>query len=139
MHRLNFCRPILMTAAFLLLTLGPSMAALEWGLEQDIPLAAGARDFAEAPDGSRLYVLTGQGTIQVLDQNGRVEATIPGPFTADRLDVSRDGSKLYLGGEGQNKLQVISLADRFEIDVTGSPFKGDAAAAVAVVVFSDFQ
>ena len=139
MHKLNVCKAMVLVVAFLLLLAGPSVAAFEWWMNQSIPLAADARDFTEAPDGSRLYVLTGQGTIQVLDQNGQVEATIPGPFTADRLQVSSDGSKLYLGGEGQKRLQVISLADRFDIDLTGSPFKGDAAAAVAVVVFSDFQ
>jgi hypothetical protein len=118
---------------------GQALAALEWIVEKSIPLTAGARDVVEAPDGKRLYVLTEQGTILVLDQKGQVEATIPGPFTADRLSVGKDGKKLYLGGKGQKTLQVVSLAERYQIDVAGSPFKGDAAAAVAVVVFSDFQ
>lgn len=139
MNRLMPSTAIVLLAACLLLAAGDCLAAFEWNKEASIPLTANARDFAESPDGERLFVLTGEGTILVLDRDGRVEATIPGPFTADRLSVSHDGSKLYLGGKGQDQLQVISLSERFIIDIAGSPFKGDAAAAVAVVVFSDFQ
>jgi len=132
-------KTMIITTACLLVLAGQALATLEWTLDQTIPLTMGARDVAESPDGKRLYVLTGEGSILVLDPRGRVETTIPGPFNANRLQISRDGSKLFLAGEGQKSLRVISLAERVEIDLTDSPFKGNAAAAVAVVVFSDFQ
>ena len=136
---MNRIKIMIITTTCLLMFTGQALAALEWTLDQTIPLTTGALDVAESPDGKRLYVLTGEGTILVLDPSGRVETIIPGHFNANRLQVNRDGSKLFLAGEGQKSLQVISLAERVEIDLAGSPFKGDAAAAVAVVVFSDFQ
>ena len=136
---MNRIKIMIITTICLLMLPGQALAALEWIVEKPIPLTAGARDVVEAPDGKRLYVLTEQGTVLVLDQKGQVEATIPGPFTADRLSVGKDGKKLYLSGKGQKTLQVLSLAERYQIDVAGSPFKGDTTAAVAVVVFSDFQ
>jgi DNA-binding beta-propeller fold protein YncE len=139
MNKIKISKIMIITTACLLMLTGQAVAALEWTLDQSIPLTTGARDVAESPDGKRLYVLTGEGTILVLDPDGRVEMSIPGPFNANRLKVNRDGSKLFLAGEKQKSLQVISLSERVEIDLTGSPFKGDEAAAVAVVVFSDFQ
>ena len=139
MNKIKISTIMIFTTACLLMLAGLALAALEWTLDQTIPLTTGARDVSESPDGKRLYVLTGEGSILVLNPSGRVETTIPGPFKANRLQVNRDGSKLFLAGEGQKALQVISLNERVEIDLTGSPFKGDAAATVAVVVFSDFQ
>lgn len=136
---MNRIKIMIIASSCLLMLTGEALADLEWRVEKPYTLTAGVRDVVEAPDGKRLYVLTEQGAVLVLDQKGQVEATIPGPFTADRLSVGKDGKKLYLGGMGEKSLQVVSLVDRYQIDVAGSPFKGDAAAAVTVVVFSDFQ
>ena len=114
-------------------------AALEWSTDNAIPLGDAAIDVAESADGQRLFVLTKSGNIIVLNQQGRVESTITGPFSADRLSVSSDGKRLYLAGKGQKQLQVVSLLDRFDIQAGQSPVKGDIAAAVTVAVFSDFQ
>ena len=114
-------------------------AALEWSIDSSIPLGDEALDVAESPDGKRLFVLTKTGKIMILDQQGRVESTIAGPFAADRLSVSSDGKRLFLAGKGQKQLQVVSLVDRFDIQAGQSPVKGDIAAAVTVAVFSDFQ
>ena len=116
-----------------------TFAALEWSVEPAISLDEGAIDSAEAPDGSRLFVLTNSGKILVLDRSGQLKSTIGGPFNAESLSVSNDGKRLFLSGKGEKKLQVVSLLDRFNVPVGNSPFKGDIAAAVTVAVFSDFQ
>ena len=122
-----------------LLSVTHLFAALEWSIDTAIPLGDAALDVAESSDGQRLFVLTKSGKILILNPNGKVESTISGPFSADRLSVSNDGKRLFLAGKGQKQLQVVSLLDRFDIPVGDSPVKGDIAAAVAVVVFSDFQ
>ena len=114
-------------------------AALEWSVDSAIPLGDEALDIAESADGQRLFVLTKAGKIIVINPQGRVESTIDGPFSADRLAVSSDGKRLFLAGKGEKRLQVVSLLDRFNIQTGQSPVKGDIAAAVTVAVFSDFQ
>jgi sugar lactone lactonase YvrE len=84
-------------------------------------------------------VLTSSGKVLVLSPTGKLVTSIEGPFKAESLSVSNDGKRLYLTGKGEKKLQVVSLLDRFNIPVGGSPVKGDIAAAVTVAVFSDFQ
>jgi hypothetical protein len=117
----------------------PLYAALEWSIDSAILIDDEALDIAESPDGQRLFVLTNAGKIIVMNRLGQVESTIDGPFNADRLSVSNDGKRLFLVGKGEKRLQVVSLLDRFNIPVGGSPVKGDIAAAVTVAVFSDFQ
>ena len=78
MNKIKISKIMIITTACLLMLAGQALAALEWTLDQTIPLTTGARDVAESPDGKRLYVLTGEGTILVLDPSGRVETTIPG-------------------------------------------------------------
>ncbi len=126
---------------FATLSLFPSLsfATLEWSEEPVIPLIDEALDSAVASDGSHLFVLTTSGNILVLDPSGKLKTTIKGPFNATSLTVSSDGKKLFLTGKGEKNLQVISLLDRFNIPVGGSPVKGDIAAAVTIAVFSDFQ
>ena len=135
----SFVRLSLSIVMVSLLSVTHLFAALEWSVDAAIPLGDAALDVAESSDGQRLFVLTKSGKILILNPNGQVESTIRGPFTADRLSISNDGKRLFLSGKGQKQLQVVSLIDRFDIPVGKSPVKGDSAAAVAVVVFSDFQ
>ena len=61
------------------------------------------------------------------------------PFRAESLAVSADGKRLYLQESDSRRLQVLQLQERHTIPVGPSPTRGPADAAVAVVVFSDFQ
>ena len=135
----KFSKLSFLSSLVFLFSVSLTFAGLEWSVDDAIPLAEEAVASAQAPDGSRLFVLTKSGKILVLDPSGKLNATIDGPFNAESMSVSNDGKKLYLAGKGEKKLQVISLLDRFDIPVGNSPVKGDIAAAVAVVVFSDFQ
>ena len=46
---------------------------------------------------------------------------------------------LFLVKKSSKAVEAIRIAIVESIDITGSPFKGDANAPVAIVVFSDFQ
>jgi hypothetical protein len=128
-----------LSALVFLFSVSLAFAALEWSVDSAILLDEEAIASAEAPDGSRLFVLTSSGKVLVLSPTGKLVTSIEGPFKAESLSVSNDGKRLYLTGKGEKKLQVVSLLDRFNIPVGGSPVKGDIAAAVTVAVFSDFQ
>lgn len=114
-------------------------AALEWSLDQNISLPSDVRDVVESPDGQRLFVLTGEGNILVLNNEGQMVESIEGSFSADQIRVSSDGGKLLLYEKGKKSLQVVSLIERAELPIADSPIKGDPDVPVALVVFSDFQ
>ena len=118
---------------------GQAFAALEWQLQKPLELKQTPLAMVSSSDGKRLYVLGDQGSIEVFNAQGRRETQIPVPFKAEGLDISADGKNLYLKEAGKKRLQVIALEERFTIPQGGSPSKGAADAAVAVVVFSDFQ
>lgn len=122
-----------------LLCSGKTFAALEWHLQQPLELKQAPLAMVSSADGKRLYVLGDQGLIEVFNAQGRREAEIQVPFKAEGLDISADGKSLYLKEAGKKRLQVIALEERFTIPLAGSPSRGAADAAVAVVVFSDFQ
>ena len=84
---MNRIKIMIITTTCLLMLTGQALAALEWIVEKSIPLTAGARDVVEAPDGKRLYVLTEQGTVLVLDQKGQVEATIPANWVSRAVGI----------------------------------------------------
>ncbi len=61
---------------------------------------------------------------------------IPG---VDRIQAGPGEDRLYLINSAGNQIQELNLTFILEIPVDGSPTKGSLDAAVAVVVFTDFQ
>lgn len=117
----------------------PALAALEWSVGPDLVLDSEPLAMVAADDGKRLFVLTAEKKVQVFTEDGRKEAEIPLDFQAETLALSKDGKRLLLGDREGKRIRQIAFQKRFSIPVTGAPFKGAADAAVAVVVFSDFQ
>jgi len=96
-------------------------------------------DVATTLDGKWAYILT-PGEVQVYDLNTRtLSGRIPVDKDSGRISTSSRGDQLYILNEKTKTLSVVSVAFVQKIDITGSPFKGPAAAPVAMVVFSDFQ
>lgn len=129
---------LLLLAALVLVTT-QAQAALEWNIGKPLELGQEPLAAVSSPDGKRLYVLGASGRVEVYDSQGRREAEIGLPFKAENLSLSADGRRLYFRESGTRRLQVLELAERYSIPLEGSPFRGGADAAVAVVVFSDFQ
>jgi len=129
---------LLILLVFLLMAVN-AQAALEWQFGSPLELKQKPLDTVSSPDGKRLFVLEAEGVVEVFDAQGKREAEIAIPFKAESLAISADGKNLYLREAGSRRLQVLELAERFAIPFADSPVRGGAAAAVAVVVFSDFQ
>ncbi len=125
--------------AALVLVAAQAQAALEWNVGQPLELGQAPLDAVSSPDGKRLFVLGANGVVEVFDAQGKREAEIAIPFKAESLSLSADGRRLYLRESGTRRLQVLELAERYTIPLGDAPFRGGAEAAVAVVVFSDFQ
>lgn len=105
---------------------------------REIPITGEAVDLAVSADGSWTFVLTAHGEVTVYDNAGRLIQTLKTGSGYERLEYDEGGNRLILAGSGQ-KLKVISLAMRFEIDSEASPYRGPNGAPVIITIYSEFQ
>lgn len=116
-----------------------SSGAIEWDLEKSLKVGTTPLDLAVSPDGKYTYVLTDGGDIIIYSSEGAVVDKIKLGGSIDGIEVSKDGTKLFLTKQAEKSIEVINISFIHDINMVGSPFKGDAFAPVAIVVFSDFQ
>lgn len=116
-----------------------SSGAIEWDLEKSLKVGSTPRDLAVSPDGKYTYVLTDGGNVIIYSSEGAVVDKINLGDPVDGIEISKDGSKLFLTKQAEKSIEIINISFIHDINMVGSPFKGDVFAPVAIVVFSDFQ
>ena len=107
--------------------------------ERETPLSGSALDIAVSSDGQYTFVLTSAGEVAVYRGTGDLVQTLKVGEGFDSVQYSPAGNRLILGGSGKQQLKILSLALIYDLDYTGSPFKGSANAPVTIAVFNDFQ
>ncbi len=123
----------------LLAPIGDAKASVEWKNQKSLPLSAVPRQVTISPDGRMVYVLAQGGVVFIYSGEGKLEDTINVGEAVDSIAVSPDGNTLLLADRVKKSIEVIKLDFIYEINSSGSPSKGPQDAAVAIVVFSDFQ
>ncbi len=74
---------------------------------------SGAAGVVVSPDNQRVYVGSRSGDISVIDATTlQVLAPIPVGIAAFMLDITPDGSHLYVGDDGGNRVAVVNVATR---------------------------
>ena len=96
-------------------------------------------DLAITGNGRYIYVLTADAKLQIFNNTGELHDTVAVDQGVDRIQVGPGEDRLYLINSAGNRIQVLDLVFIQEIPVDGSPTRGTMDAAVAVVVFTDFQ
>lgn len=112
---------------------------LEWKVMENVKLSGKPLDFAQSLDGRLTYVLDDKHNVVVYDYKGEILGTIPAGAGVTSIDISAKGDWLYLVDANANTFTRVNMSFIQEIDITGSPFKGNADAPVTVVVFTDFE
>lgn len=135
------CRfAIFLATLFLLCTwLASSPASVEWDVAGTLNLKQKPRDAAMSVNGKWIYVLTYEGEILIYSSGGKLEGTISVGKNVEDIQVGPREDVLLLTNGEDKTVQLILLDFIQEINITGSPFKGNADAPVAVVSFNDFQ
>jgi hypothetical protein len=129
----------LMILAILLVWFASSPATVEWDVAGTINLKDKPRDAAIALNGRWIYVLTYEGEILIYSSNGKLEDTISVGKSVEGIKVGPREDVLLLTSGKDKTVQLIALDFIQEVNVSGSPFKGNADAPVAVATFSDFE
>jgi len=131
---------VFLVTLFLLFTwLTSSPATVEWDVASTLNLKEKARDAAMSLNGRWIYVLTYEGEILIYSSNGKLEDTISVGKSVEGIKVGQREDVLLLTSGKDKTVQLITLDFIQEINVSGSPFKGNADAPVAVATFNDFQ
>lgn len=114
-------------------------AAVEWESGAKLNIGGSPKDIAVSSDGKLTFILTTEGKVMIFSADGSLENSITVKGSVETIDISPDGSKLYLGDKSAKTLETINIDFVYNINTVGSPYTGPADAPVVVTVFSDFQ
>ena len=112
---------------------------LQWEKLATMTLPAAPLDVARTADGKRVFLLTSNNEILLLDQNGKHKGTIDVAPGVSAIEIDPDGEFLFLTNAQTNNLSIIGVEMFTAIDTEGSPFKGNENAPATLVVFTDFE
>ncbi|MGA8019075.1 MAG: hypothetical protein WCA42_09435 [Desulfobacterales bacterium] len=127
------------TLAALFCLLPVCFAALDWNVIQTFNLKDPPLDVAFSTSRNKVFILTGEGQIQVYEPNGTLDETMDVGKGFDRLWHIQGSDVVLLSSREKKTVQIIELNFVEQIDISGSPFRGPENAPVVVAVFSDFE
>jgi len=116
-----------------------SHGAADGSIQRTLKLEAPPLDMAVSLNGRWIFVLTDQGSLLIYSAEGILNDTINIGSHIDQIKVGPQENLLLLGSRKNRTVQFLVLDFVRSIDISGSPFKGNADAPVAIAVFSDFQ
>ena len=129
----------LLSAVIILGVAGVATAAIQWDIDKKVNIGTKPLDVAVSADGKLTFVLTDKGYVQIYSEDGTLEITLEVGKDSDGIDISPDGSKLYVANKAGQSIDIINVNYVYTINTEGSPTKGPANAPVTIAVFSDFQ
>ena len=130
---------LLIISMLILITGSTGFAKVEWDIVQTLKLDAPPLDMVISPDGRRIYVLVEGGNVLIYSNRGILKEKIPVGDQVDQINLGPKGEYLFISSRQNKTLEIIALNFIYNLNVSGSPFKGARDAPVVITVFSDFQ
>ena len=130
---------LLIISMLILITGSTGFAKVEWDIVQTLKLDAPPLDMVISPDGRRIYVLVEGGNVLIYSNRGILKEKIPVGDQVDQINLGPKGDYLFISSRQNKTLEIIALNFIYNLNVSGSPFKGARDAPVVITVFSDFQ
>lgn len=112
---------------------------VEWKVQQHWPTQGKTIDMVHSLDGKLVYQLTDQQKVQIYNNKGQLQGSIPVDSGISAIDIAPQGESLYLIDNKQNSFTSVSVSFVVDIDTAGSPFEGPADAPVTIALFTDFE
>ena len=120
-------------------TMSYAAASVELNVQKTLQLDASPIDLTVSPDGKWIFVLTDQGQIFIYSAAGPLLDKIDVGNQFDHIKIGPSGDYLILNSRKNKSIQVITLDFIENINISGSPFKGQEDAPVVAAVFDDFE
>ena len=131
---------IFLVSLFLLFTgVATSSATVEWDVAGTLNLQEKPRDAAMSLNGKYIFVLTDKGEIHIYSSDGNLEGTISVGEGVEGIKVGPRDDVLLVTNAEDKTVKIIILDFIQQINLSGSPVKGNPDAPVAIVSFTDFQ
>ena len=131
---------VFLLVSVILLTFCPQSSGLvDWDVKKTLKIEKTPVDVAVSLNGRWVFVLTVQGSILIYSGDGRLEDEITVGKHVDGIEVGPEQDILLLTSRKKKTVEILVLDFIQNIDVSNSPFKGQADAVVTIAVFSDFQ
>ena len=129
-----------MMVLIMALATGPAYAArTEWQVIQTLRFENKPLDMLVENRTRRVYVLSDAGEILVYGFNGGMKGKIAVGSDVVQIKAGPSDGVLFLLRKAGKSIQSISVDVAEEINIDGSPLKGEQGAPVTIAVFSDFQ
>lgn len=111
---------------------------LDAHLLRNLGIRDSIRQVAVTADGGRIYVLTENGNVEILDREGQSQGGIAvGP---DIVAITPQGKdRLLLQLKDNHQLLQLALEPRAAISVDNAPIHGEQTAPVTIAIFDDFE
>ena len=116
-----------------------SLPSVEWDIRSTLKLKVSPLDVAFSSNGRWVFVLTRQGEILIYSADGRLNDKFTLGTHVDTIEAGPGEDILLLTSRKNRTVQVITVNFIRDINVSGSPFKGQADAPVVIAVFNDYQ
>jgi Family of unknown function (DUF6476) len=133
------CAVILMTLTILLVWFASAPAKVELNVAMTLKLNEAPRDAVMSLNGKWIYVLTEKNEILVFTSTGRLKDTISVDAQVESIEVGPREDVLVLTREKEKTVQIVTLDLIQDINISGSPFEGNADAPVVIATFNDFE
>ncbi|MGA7277729.1 MAG: hypothetical protein WBW79_07315 [Desulfocapsaceae bacterium] len=96
-------------------------------------------DIVQSVDGARIFVLTDNNRVLIYEPNGQLKGSVEVAPGITAIESDARGENLLLIDTDNKTLSSFSIDFVAEIDIAGSPIKGNPDAPVTIAVFSDFE
>lgn len=113
--------------------------SVEWTSRHTFKLQETPIDSAVSGDGRWIFILTDGGSLLVYSQDGEPADTLSIGTHIDNIRAGEKENTLFLISRKNKTVEEIVLEFVYDIDVTGSAYKGHEGAPVVIAVFDDYQ
>ncbi len=112
---------------------------VEWKIQQTWPTAGKTLTMVNSLDGKFVFLLNDKQQVQIFNNQGQLQGSIPVEEGVSAIDISPQGEMLYLINNTSQSFTSVALSFIVDVDITGAPFKGPADAPVTITLFTDFE